>query len=131
MTPTMARLITSHVFIDGIRMHARHGVLPQERLTGNDYTIDVDAEYDVSAAMRTDQVDDTLNYASVFSAVKAEMSVPSQLIEHVAGRIADRLLEDFPAIKMLKIRIRKENPPMGADCDGAGVEICAVREKTN
>lgn len=127
----MAQLITSHVFIDGIRMHARHGVLAQERLTGNDYTIDVDAEYDVSAAMRSDQVDDTLNYASVFDAVKAEMYIPSQLIEHVAGRIADRLLQDFPSIKSLKIRIRKDNPPMGADCDGAGVEICAAREKTN
>lgn len=125
----MTRLITSHVFIDGIRMHARHGVLAQERITGNDYTIDVDAEYDVSAAMRSDQVDDTLNYASVFNIVKTEMNIPSQLIEHVAGRIADRLLEDFPDIKSLKIKIRKENPPMGADCDGAGVEIRAAREK--
>lgn len=127
----MAQLITSHVFIDGIRMHARHGVLPQERVTGNDYTIDVDAEYDVSAAMQSDQVDDTLNYASVFQVVKEEMGVPSQLIEHVAGRIADRMLKDFPDIKSLKIRIRKDNPPMGADCDGAGVEISAVSEKTN
>ncbi len=127
----MTRLITSHVFIDGIRMHARHGVLAQERLTGNDYTIDVDAEYDVSAAMRSDQVDDTLNYASVFNIVKTEMNIPSQLIEHVAGRIADHLMKDFPAIKSLKIRIRKENPPMGADCDGAGVEISVTHQKTN
>ncbi len=122
----MTQFITSHVFIDNIRIHARHGVLPQERLTGNDYTIDVDAEYDVSAAMQSDKVDDTLNYASVFNIVKTEMSIPSQLIEHVAGRIADHLMGDFPAIKSLKIRIRKENPPMGADCDGAGVEISVV-----
>ena len=61
----MKTLTESYVHIDGIRLHARHGVLPQEQLTGNDYIINVRVGYDISRAMQTDDVADTLNYAEV------------------------------------------------------------------
>ena len=89
----MITLTESYIHIDGIRLHARHGVLPQEQLTGNDYIINVRASYDISRAMQTDDVADTLNYAEVYNIIKEEMNIPSKLIEHVAGRIADRLMD--------------------------------------
>lgn len=123
----MKTLTESYVHIDGIRVHARHGVLPQEQLTGNDYIINVRASYDISRAMQTDDVADTLNYAEVYNIIKEEMSVPSKLIEHVAGRIADRLMDSYSQISSVMLRITKCNPPMGADCNGAGVEILVKR----
>ena len=123
----MKTLTESYVHIDGIRLHARHGVLPQEQLTGNDYIINVRVGYDISRAMQTDDVADTLNYAEVYNIIKDEMSVPSKLIEHVAGRIADRLMDSYSQISSVMLRITKCNPPMGADCDGAGVEILVKR----
>ena len=123
----MKTLTESYVHIDGIHLHARHGVLPQEQLTGNDYIINVRASYDISRAMQTDDVADTLNYAEVYNIIKEEMSVPSKLIEHVAGRIADRLMDSYSQISSVMLRITKCNPPMGADCDGAGVEILVKR----
>lgn len=125
----MKTLTESYVHIDGIRLHARHGVLPQEQLTGNDYIINVRASYDISRAMQTDDVADTLNYAEVYNIIKEEMSVPSKLIEHVAGRIADRLMDSYSQISSVMLRITKCNPPMGADCNGAGVEILVKRTK--
>ena len=89
----MITLTESYIHIDGIRLHARHGVLPQEQLTGNDYIINVRASYDISRAMQTDDVADTLNYAEVYNIIKEEMNIPSKLIEHVEGRIADRLMD--------------------------------------
>ena len=71
----------SYIYLDDLRFHAFHGVMPQERLTGNDYTIDIKIGYDVSLAMVTDNVDDTLNYAEVYKIVDQEMGVPSQLLE--------------------------------------------------
>jgi dihydroneopterin aldolase len=59
----------------------------------------------------------------VFEAVKSEMEVPSKLLEHVALRIARRLLTDFPLIEEVKIKLEKRNPPMGADIESAGVEM--------
>ena len=123
----MITLTESYIHIDGIRLHARHGVLPQEQLTGNDYIINVRASYDISRAMQTDDVADTLNYAEVYNIIKEEMSVPSKLIEHVAGRIADRLMDSYSQISSVMLRITKCNPPMGADCNGAGVEILVKR----
>ena len=123
----MKTLTESYVHIDGIRLHARHGVLPQEQLTGNDYIINVRASYDISRAMQTDDVADTLNYAEVYNIIKEEMSIPSKLIEHVAGRIADRLMDSYSQISSVMLRITKCNPPMGADCNGAGVEILVKR----
>lgn len=123
--------ILSFVHIDDIRLHARHGVLPQEQSTGNDYSINIRIGYDISRAMLTDDVADTLNYAEVYNIVKEEMAIPSKLIEHVSGRIANRLMEQYADISSIELRITKLNPPMGADCRGAGVEIHVTREKTN
>ena len=123
----MKTLTESYVHIDGIRLHAHHGVLPQEQLTGNDYIINVRASYDISRAMQTDDVADTLNYAEVYNIIKEEMNIPSKLIEHVAGRIADRLMDSYADISSVMLRITKCNPPMGADCNGAGVEIIVKR----
>lgn len=123
----MITLTESYIHIDGIRLHARHGVLPQEQLTGNDYIINVRASYDISRAMQTDDVADTLNYAEVYNIIKEEMNIPSKLIEHVAGRIANRLMDSYADISSVMLRITKGNPPMGADCNGAGVEIIVKR----
>lgn len=123
----MKTLTELYVHIDGIRLHARHGVLPQEQLTGNDYIINVRVGYDISRAMQTDDVADTLNYAEVYNIIKEEMSTPSKLIEHVAGRIANQLMDSYSQISSVMLRITKCNPPMGADCDGAGVEILVKR----
>ena len=123
-------LSQSFIHISGIRLHAFHGVLPQERATGNDYVVDIRIGYDVGKAMATDNVDDTLNYAEVYAAIKQEMAKPSKLIEHVAGRIADRLIAEHAKISTIVLRITKCNPPMGADCSGAGIEIHVTNEKT-
>ena len=125
----MKTLTNSFIHINNIRLHARHGVLPQEQLTGNDYIINVRVGYDISRAMQTDDVADTLNYAEVYNIIKEEMSTPSKLIEHVAGRIADRLLDHYADINSIMRGITKCTPPMGADCDGAGVEINVTRPK--
>lgn len=76
-------LTESYIYINDIRLHALHGVLPQEQLTGNDYIVNIRIGYDIKKAFETDDVADTLNYAEVYNIVKEEMGVPSKLIEHV------------------------------------------------
>lgn len=125
----MTTLTQSYIHINDIRLHANHGVLPQEQLTGNDYSVDIRIGYDISRAMLSDDVADTLNYAEVYNIIKEEMLIPSKLIEHVAGRIAKRLIDEYANISTIVLRITKLNPPMGADCQGAGVEIHVTREK--
>lgn len=121
------KLLDSHIVLQNLKFHARHGVLPQEQLTGNGYRVDLRIGYDISKAMVSDDVCDTLNYAEVYQAVAEEMQTPSALIERVAGRIGERLMRQFPKVQEVELKIVKQNPPMGADCDGAGIEAHFAR----
>ena len=78
--------------------------------------------------MQSDSVDDTLNYAELCQVVKREMAVPSRLLEHAAGRVAEAVFAAFPAATSLDLKLTKENPPMGVDCSGAGVDIRCKRD---
>ena len=122
--------MSSKIYLRNVRFHAFHGVLPQEGIVGNDYLVNLVLDYDFSSAMQTDELQGTLNYAEVYQKVREEMVVPSKLLEHVAGRIAHRLFSDFPEIQKLQLSITKVNPPMGADSDGAGVEVVLTNDKT-
>lgn len=124
------KLMSSKIYLRNVRFHAFHGVLPQEGIVGNDYLVNLVLDYDFSSAMKTDDLQGTINYAEVYQKVREEMAVPSKLLEHVAGRIAHRLFSDFPEIQKLQLSITKVNPPMGADSDGAGVEVVLTNDKT-
>lgn len=118
----------SFITLSRLRFHAYHGVLAQERLTGNDYEVSLRIGYDTGKAARTDDVADTINYAEVFNEVRQVMEVPSRLIENVAERIAGRLFDRWQGVTSVSITVRKLNPPMGADCAGAAVEAHYVRD---
>ena len=122
--------MTSYIRLNSVRFHAFHGVLPQEKTVGGDFVVSMRLGYDISRAMESDDVADTLNYAEVYELVRREMSIPSNLLEHVAGRIVQAVLSAFPAVTSIDLELTKENPPMGADCKGAGVEIHLINDKT-
>lgn len=122
------KLQSSYIYLNGIRFHASHGVMPQERTVEADFVVDVRVGYDITHAMLTDDVDNTVSYADVFEVVKREMKRPSGLLEHVAGRIGEALFTEFPALASVDLSVTKCNPPMGADCRGAGVEVHLTRD---
>ena len=113
--------VEAKVFVDQIHVRAFHGVMPQERTVGGDFSVSVEVTAPIMNAVKSDCVDDTINYAVITDIVRQEMAVPSALLEYVAGRIAEKLFQTFPGIEKVWVEVRKENPPMGADCKGAGV----------
>ena len=121
---------SSFISLRNVRFHAFHGVMPQERRVGADFLVNLRVGYPLEKAMQTDEVGDTLNYAALYAVVKAEMMQPSNLLEHVAGRIADAIVGHFPQVTSIDLELTKQNPPMGADCDGASVEIHLINDKT-
>ena len=110
---------------------AYHGILEQEKKVGNTFIVDLKIYFDFQKAMLTDNLNDTINYASVYEFVKQEMEIPSQLIEHAAGRIIQRLQKEFPIIEQIKIRLAKKNPPFGGDIKEAAVILYNDNLNTN
>ena len=115
--------LQTYIRLEKLRFRALHGVLPQEREVGGDFTVTLRIGYPWQATMDSDAVADTLDYAAVYRLVRCEMAVPSQLLEHVAGRIAKALLRDFPQITSIDLWLTKTCPPMGADSGRVGVEL--------
>ena len=116
-------MIETAVYIRNMRLHAYHGVLEQERVVGNDYVVNVTVGYPWQSAAESDDVCDTLNYAVLAEIVKREMSVPSNLLEHVAMRIARAVKDEFPLCVSISLDIRKIAPPIEYDTDGCGVTL--------
>lgn len=122
-------LRSSHISLSGLRFHAYHGVMAQERQTGGDFLVDLQVMCDLEKAVHSDDLSDTLNYGTLYNLVHREMMQPSQLLEHVAGRIAQRVFDGFPQVENVVITVTKVNPPMGADLKGASVTLFFGREE--
>ena len=126
----MMRLEKSIISLNDVRLYAFHGVLEQERRVGTEYSVSVRVHYNISQAMESDDVADTLNYATLLDVVKREMALPSNLLEHVAGRMGRAIIDSFPKTEAVELTITKLNPPMGALCAGAGVTLHLINDKT-
>ena len=123
------KLTEGYILLQDVRFHAFHGVMPQEGKVGADFLVNLRVGYPIGKAMETDEVADTLNYAEVYALVAQEMRQPSKLLEHVAGRIVQAVSERFPLVTSIDLTLVKQNPPMGADAVGAGVEIHLINDK--
>ncbi len=122
------QILQSTIQLKGLKFYAHHGVMPQERKVGAHFSVDLTLFLaDASTAILKDELAATVNYAEVYDVVKKEMAVPSQLLEHVAGRIANAVFHNFPLVESLEASITKNNPPMGADCEGASFSLKAKR----
>lgn len=124
------RIETSYINLRNVCFHAFHGVMPQESRVGADFLLNLRVGYPLQRAMESDDVADTLDYAQLYDLAAREMKQPSRLLEHVAGRIVRAITETFPEVTSIDLQLTKRNPPMGADCDGAGVEIHLINDKT-
>lgn len=124
-------LQNSTIFIDRLRLYAFHGVMEQERQVGANFLLSLRVHYNIYKAMASDDVSDTLSYADLFQIVKREMAIPSNLLEHVAARICNAIFLKFPQVTAIDLKLTKQNPPMGADCDGAGIEMSVTNHSTN
>lgn len=119
--------MTGRVALEGLEFHAFHGVYPHERESGNWFEVDIAVETDFSAAAFQDDLSGTVNYETLFAIVKEEMDKPSKLLETVAGKIIDDILQELPVVQSVDIKISKVNPPIGGKCKRATVQVFKKR----
>lgn len=99
--------------IEGMEFYAFHGHFEVEKIAGNRFLVNLKIETDCSKAGQTDRLEDTLDYQKAYLAVQGEMAVPSDLLEHVAQRIINRIKSEFPEAQKVTVKVSKMNPPMG------------------
>lgn len=117
----------SKISLENMEFYAFHGVLDHEKQIGNTFVVSVEMELDTTKAGESDNLEDTLNYQSVYDVIKREMNIPSKLIEHAGQRITDAVFESFPQINQLCVRLSKLNPPLGAKVERVIIELTRSR----
>ena len=117
------------IFITGIVVHARHGVLDHETEVGQRFVIDLELAADLSESSRTDRLADTVSYSNVVAtATEAFKDANYKLLERAAGAVADAVLSAFPKISAVEVTVHKPHAPIAAIFDDVGVAITRTRK---
>ena len=98
--------------LEGMEFHSCHGVLEREKIAGNHFVVDFIGMIDIKAACESDNLDDAVDYSKIYDTIAAEMAQPSNLLEHVAGRIVDAIAGKFPEFDSFSVRVSKKRPPV-------------------
>ncbi len=109
--------------LEGMEFHAFHGCLEKERKEGNTFMVDFHAETEMKKAVKTDDLNRTIDYGKVYDIVAEQMSIPSNLLENVAGRILEAVRKEFKEILFCKVRVSKKNPPVNGICAWSRVTV--------
>jgi dihydroneopterin aldolase len=108
--------------------YAYHGVLSEEQNVGGKFETDVDIYTDFGTAAMHDNLKETVNYASVYKCInKLAVERKYYLIETLALRIADGILEQFDRVIKVAVRVRKHTVPIGGYVDYVEAEV--IKEK--
>ena len=109
------------VFVKGLKVEAVIGVYAWERAITQPLLIDIALETDISRAAASDDVNDALNYKAVCDDVSEWcQAIKAQLLEHLAGQIADELLAKY---NCHKITLSIAKPTAIKQADAVGVQI--------
>ena len=94
--------------VEGIELHAHHGVYEEEQEHGSCFRIDVDVKGHWEEAVRSDDLEDTLDVDAIVQHIRSvSQRRRFHLIESFAGAIADELLQEFPCLLEVRVCIRK------------------------
>jgi dihydroneopterin aldolase len=116
------------IFIKGLLVHARHGVMDHEAEVGQRFVIDLELFIDLSDSSRSDKLADTVSYSSVVeTATSAFKGTNYYLLERAAGAVADAILAAFPRVNAIQVTVHKPHAPIPAIFDDVGVIITRSR----
>jgi 7,8-dihydroneopterin aldolase/epimerase/oxygenase len=120
--------MTDTIFIKGLVIHARHGVMDHETEVGQRFVVDLELLSDLTESSRSDHLSDTVSYASVVTtAVAAFKNTNYKLLERAAGAVADAILAAFPRIRSVKVTVHKPHAPIAAIFEDVGVVLTRSR----
>jgi dihydroneopterin aldolase len=122
VSPRADNFRVDRILMEGMAFFGRHGVFPAERELGARFTVDVELEGDLHAAGRSDRLEETIDYSRAYDLVREVVEgEPCHLLETVAERISERLLE-LPRVQRATVRVHKK-PPLPGEFRSFGVEI--------
>ena len=115
------------ITVDGIRVFAHHGHLPEEAKLGGHFIVNIWVTADTTKVEKLDDLSDTVDYVKIIEIVKQQMAIRSDMIEHPARRIVDAILP-LQKVQKVKVEVQKIAPQIDATFDKISVTIKAERK---
>jgi len=108
------------ITVEGIRIFAYHGHLPEEAKLGGHFIVNVWVNADTLEVEKTDDLKDTVDYVKIIDIVNEQMAIRANMIEVPAKRIVDAILL-LQKVKKVKVEVEKIQPPIDATFDKISV----------
>jgi 7,8-dihydroneopterin aldolase/epimerase/oxygenase len=116
------------IFVNGLLVHAHHGVMAHEEKVGQRFVIDLELAIDLAPAGRSDKLADTVSYSAIVDAATRAFTRRSfRLVEAAAAAVADDLIAAFPPILSVRVTLHKPHAPIAAIFNDVGVSIMRKR----
>ena len=108
----------------GIKAFGYHGVLPHEATEGQDFIVDLLITLDLRAVSLSDDLQETINYADLAQIAHNNIvGERVQLIERLAGRIAEEISSAYSQITSVSVTVHKPHAPVTVDFEDISVTI--------
>lgn len=115
------------IVLRGLRVRGHHGVFDHERRDGQEFVVDLVLHVDLAPAAASDDLADTVDYGVLAERAAAVVEgPPRQLIEAVAGEVAERVLDD-PRVAEVEVTLHKPCAPIARSFDDVAVLVRRAR----
>jgi 7,8-dihydroneopterin aldolase/epimerase/oxygenase len=116
------------IFVNGLLIHAHHGVMAHEEKVGQRFMIDLELAIDLAPAGRSDKLADTVSYSAIVDAATRAFTRKSfRLVEAAAAAVADDLIAAFPPVLSVRVTLHKPHAPIAAIFNDVGVSVLRKR----
>ena len=104
--------MADRIELRGLAVRGWHGVYEHERVNGQDFVVDITVWIDLANAAASDDLADTYDYGTLAELAASVVSgTPRNLIETVAGQIADTVLADV-RVHAVEVVVHKPQAPL-------------------
>lgn len=105
--------MSDKISITGIKGFGFHGVFDFEKRDGQEFFIDLDIDLDLAAASKSDNLSDSIDYGLLTAIAKEAIEkLRFDLIERLAGFVADTIKENFPTVLSIAVTVHKPSAPV-------------------
>lgn len=117
--PALRRAVGLH----GVEVYGHIGYMPEEQQLGRRFRIDVEAEYRLPEV----GADPPIDYREIATFIREFFAKSGILIEHVAQELAEAILQRWPLVEKVQVRVHKVHPPIGILAESAYAYVEMVR----
>ncbi len=116
--------MSDQIRVNGIKALGYHGVLPHEAIEGQEFSVDLLVTLDLRAASLSDDLTETINYADLAQiAYDNIVGERVQLIERLAGRIAEEISSTYSQITSVSVTVHKPHAPVDVNFEDISVTV--------